>query len=612
MMADRTDRGTVVADFLRTARELVAAQRDVLLGFLGTPPEITAVAEARAALAQPGPEASTPEAVVGHDPLQKVIAGIADRTGYPPEIINADADLEADLGIDSIKRAEIGAALCRALGIGGGDPRFDEVVKRRTARGMAEVLGGSEGLAAAGSIGPAELGSAGWAHLSRGADRTVVATVDEADPDQPLVLAAPRRLVLEAGGVPPLPADLTGSRILLIGDVPGLAHELAGRGAVVRDSCEHPDGVVFADSRDLAESFPALREAVLRSPGWLFDASGAPGAPGLFRTIAAEFPAIDVRTAGVRTIARELRLSVTGSGPEPPGRAEARALGLTADSVVLVIGGARGIAAQCALALTAASGCRLELAGRTLPVGQAEDPVTKHAADLRSLRSALAAAGIGSPARIDGQARALLAQREVAATLAEAARHGGARYRLLDVRDPAAVTQLVKQVHAEHGRLDGVVFAAGVIEDRLLADKDEDSFRRVFSTKVDGATALLGALDGLPEAPAFTVLFGSVAAVWGSRGQSDYAAANDALDTRAARWAARTGNRALTLHWGPWAPVGKHPGMVSPEVALAAVRQAGAVIDPEAGAQALLAELAWGPPELRSVVYTASLPGEER
>ena len=174
------------------------------------------------------------------------------------------------------------------------------------------------------------------------------------------------------------------------------------------------------------------------------------------------------------------------------------------------------------------------------------------------------------------------------------------------------MTQLVKQVHAEHGRLDGVVFAAGVIEDRLLTDKDPDSFRRVFATKVDGATALLAALDGLPEPPGFTVLFGSVAAVWGSRGQSDYAAANDALDTLAARWADRTGNRALTIHWGPWAPVGEHPGMVSDEVARATIALGGAVIDPGAGAHALLAELAWGSPDLRSVVYTASLPGTQQ
>lgn len=626
MMADRSDRGAAVADFLRTSRDLIAAQRDVLLGYLAAPQEAGAVAQApqvvqthvaraiqlpattaAAATATAAASATaTAGAVARPDSLTAIVAEIADRTGYPPEMIDTDLDLEADLGVDSIKRTEIAAAVCRTLGIDGADPRFDEVVKRRTVRTMAEVL--AEGELAAPTAGDSSsLVAAGSADLAAPASAVAAGSPDLA---ANLILATPRRLILDPGPIPSPPADLAGRRVLLLGDAPDLARELAVRGAVAPG--ERPDGVVFADSRDLAESFPALRDAVLANPDWVLDVSSAPGAKGLFRSIAAEFPAIDVRTAVVRPVPRELRLTATGSGPEAPGRAEARALGLTADSVVLVIGGARGIAARCALTLTAASGCRLELAGRTVLAESAEDPLTAGAPDLRSLRSALAGVGITSPARIEQQARALLAQREVAATLAAAAEHGGARYRPLDVRDPAAVTQLVKQVHAEHGRLDGVVFAAGVIEDRLLADKDPDSFRRVFATKVDGATALLAALDGLPEPPGFTVLFGSVAAVWGSRGQSDYAAANDALDTLAALWADRTGSRALTIHWGPWAPVGEHPGMVSDEVARAAIALGGAVIDPDAGAHALLAELAWGSPELRSIVYTASLPGTQQ
>ena len=32
---------------------------------------------------------------------------VIDQTGYPPEIVRLDADLEADLGIDSIKKAQL-------------------------------------------------------------------------------------------------------------------------------------------------------------------------------------------------------------------------------------------------------------------------------------------------------------------------------------------------------------------------------------------------------------------------------------------------------------------------------------------------------------------------
>ena len=35
----------------------------------------------------------------------------AERTGYPPEMLDLDAGIESDLGIDSIKRVEILTAL---------------------------------------------------------------------------------------------------------------------------------------------------------------------------------------------------------------------------------------------------------------------------------------------------------------------------------------------------------------------------------------------------------------------------------------------------------------------------------------------------------------------
>jgi hypothetical protein len=102
------------------------------------------------------------------------------------------------------------------------------------------------------------------------------------------------------------------------------------------------------------------------------------------------------------------------------------------------------------------------------------------------------------------------------------------------------------------------------------------------------------------------VLFGSIAAALGNRGQADYAAANDALEDLGARWSDRTGRRALTVHWGPWAPDGAHSGMVSEELARDYDRRGVKLIDPGAGTLALLRELAWGEESTRSVVYTAS------
>ena len=44
-----------------------------------------------------------------------LLAIVADKTGYPPEMLDLDMGLDADLGIDSIKRVEILSALQEQL-----------------------------------------------------------------------------------------------------------------------------------------------------------------------------------------------------------------------------------------------------------------------------------------------------------------------------------------------------------------------------------------------------------------------------------------------------------------------------------------------------------------
>ncbi|HAE40145.1 MAG TPA: beta-ketoacyl synthase [Candidatus Riflebacteria bacterium] len=55
--------------------------------------------------AQPAAAHSTPAVIPGINGI--LLEVIADKTGYPTEMLNPDMDMEADLGIDSIKRVEI-------------------------------------------------------------------------------------------------------------------------------------------------------------------------------------------------------------------------------------------------------------------------------------------------------------------------------------------------------------------------------------------------------------------------------------------------------------------------------------------------------------------------
>ncbi|MFI9804133.1 SDR family NAD(P)-dependent oxidoreductase [Streptomyces sp. NPDC052301] len=699
------DRDALVSEFLRTSREMIAAQRDVLLTYFGATPAAMPAPAAQPSL--PVAEVPLPERPAEEEPVtdveRVVLEIISERTGYPVDMIEPGLDLEADLSIDSIKRAEIAGELAQRLGIAGGaemldDAELEELTKARTAAAVTGWLTARTGTHAAGGSGRA----GGPARAARGEQPTADASREAGTPgpaaDAGSTGVAPRRCELRPV---PLPgpdgaADpgqaLSGLRFLLLGDggsdadgdgvhqgdgvgegdgartAAEVAARLTAHGAdavlLDRDHLLTPadgtaDGVLYLgalpgpDLPVLPDAFPVLRAALARGPRRLLavraaDRAGAlraAGLDGLFRTAAREYPDLLARVVAVddtapaavadallaellapepapvvlRTAAGlrqrlELRpvplgpLGTTGAGPAADGAAEAAALGLDRDAVVLLVGGARGITARFAAALAGASRCRVELLGRTPAPTAPEAPHTAAARTPVELRAALAAApGTPGPAEINRAAELVLAQREITATLAELTALGStARYRSVDFREPDAVLRAVKEIHAAHGRLDGVVFAAGVIEDRLIAEKTPESFRRVYGTKAAGAAALFAALDDLPAAPAFTVLFGSIAAVLGNRGQADYAAANDTLEALGADWAARTGHRALTVHWGPWAPSGTHTGMVDAELGRAYARRGVALIDPDEGTAALLRELAWGDPAARAVVYTAS------
>ena len=275
---------------------------------------------------------------------------------------------------------------------------------------------------------------------------------------------------------------------------------------------------------------------------------------------------------------------------------------LDSESVVLVTGGARGIGARISAAVARRFGCRLELVGRTTPTTAEPDSELDHAPDASSLRGVLAGRGGLRPAEIEARVSQILAERDIRATL-ETLREAGSdvRYHAVDVRDQEAFGRLVDDLYARHGRLDGVIHAAGIIEDRLFRDKTPESFARVFDTKVAGALTLA---QRLRDDVAFVVFFSSVASVFGNRGQVDYAAANDVLDKLAVVLNSRLPGRVLSINWGPWGD----GGMVSPELARELARRGVGLIAPDEGGEEFIAELLHGPRDDAQVVLVKAGP----
>jgi NADP-dependent 3-hydroxy acid dehydrogenase YdfG/acyl carrier protein len=573
------------------------------------------------------------------DHVQRILlAVVADKTGYPPEMINADMGLDADLGIDSIKRVEILSALQEQL------PEAPAVKPEhlgtlQTLRQIAEFLCSSEPEASA-----------------TGNTKTV-AHASGSDADAPGSPGLDRRVLR----VVPLPADRAEVKIAPAADVwlvgagpltDALAERLTGRGLQVStfgwdDSPTSPpaalgglvlvappagDGIALRAFRWLRQTGPALRQsasAVVATVTHLDGAFGLSSAgplrgaesgalAGLAKTVRHEWPtvvakAIDVdptldpAVAAVAVVEELFRVgpAEVGIGPTGHRTLELVAAPLAGDpvfqispsDVIVLTGGARGVTAEVAVALAAVGRPTLVLLGRS-PEPTAEPPDLAACADEPAVKRALAKTMSGAtPRQIAERCAAVLAGREVRRTLDRIAAAGArAEYRSVDVRDAAAVTTVLAEVRRTIGPITGIVHGAGVLADRRIDDQTDEQFDTVYSTKVAGLKALLAATEDDPLK--VLAVFSSSTGRFGRAGQVAYAAANEAVNKLAqAEARRRPACRVAAVNWGPW-----EGGMVSPALRGVFAAEGIGLIPLAAGARHLLAEFAAADRAVETVV----------
>ncbi|SDX41012.1 SDR family NAD(P)-dependent oxidoreductase [Lysobacter enzymogenes] len=136
---------------------------------------------------------------------------------------------------------------------------------------------------------------------------------------------------------------------------------------------------------------------------------------------------------------------------------------------------------------------------------------------------------------------------------------GDAVYVQADVADAVQAQALAEAARARHGRIDGLIHAAGSHRDGYALHKRGVEIEAVLAAKVAGALNLDAALAG--DALDLFVLFSSVAGALGNPGQCDYAYANAFLDAFAEARAERVragerSGRSLSLAWPYWAEGG--------------------------------------------------------
>jgi len=616
---------------LRTLRQIVA--------FLTSGDAVSAPA---APMHAPAPVTVSASAVAAPSEIQSVlIEVVAEKTGYPTAMLNLEMQLEADLGIDSIKRVEILSTL---------QERFpdapavqsDHLGSLRTLQEIVNFLTQAPAAPVSAPAAPAKVEPKPAQPVlvpvvaNAALERLVLQKKELAAYDSRELRALPKGSVIWiANGISALCATLEKHfrerglepvQVPVEGVFPAAPEKLGG---LLIISPEHGTGDSFlkAAFRLLQHAGPALRragkdnDAVLATVSRLdgcFGLNGAEviphpesgGLAGLAKTVGHEWPEVRVRAldvafdwndtpAAAAAIAEELfhlgpvevgltpgrrwelelaPVPLNGQLPVPP---------LKAGDLVVISGGGRGVTAEAAVALAQTFRPTIALLGRSAAPEAEPAWLAPLNSEIEIKQAVLARLnGSGTPKAVEAECRKWLANRELLRNLARI-EQAGARvlYRQIDVRDEAAVRATLSELCVAHGPVRGLVHGAGVLADRLIEEKTVEQFDRVYDTKVLGLRALLKNVGR--EDLRVLALFSSSTGRYGRRGQADYAAANEVLNKIAQQQSrTRPGCRVVAVNWGPW-----DGGMVTPPLRKIFEQEGVGLIGLQAGAEYLVREL---------------------
>ncbi len=273
-------------------------------------------------------------------------------------------------------------------------------------------------------------------------------------------------------------------------------------------------------------------------------------------------------------------------------------------SVLLITGGGRGITSHIALALAKRFQPTILLVGRIPLDDNLESAETAGITDEKQLKALLAERlktqqTNVKPLDIGKIYTRLVRQREIRQSLDQLQQAGAsACYFSTDVTDESQMKRLMDLLYEEYNRIDGVIHGAGIIEDKMVRDKDIRSFDRVFDTKADSIFILSRLLRS--DSLRFLALFSSVAGRFGNPGQSDYGAANEVYNKSALYLNRIWPGRVVSFIWGPWESAG---GMVTEELRKKFDTSGIYMIPRDTGAQAFIEEITHGPKINAEVVY---------
>ncbi len=534
-----------------------------------------------------------------------LLEAVSAKTGYPQEMLGMDMDLEADLSIDSIKRMEIIGELKNNIDglIRIYQERGEELVEKlasiKTLNGLIDWL--SEALS-------------GAQDSIQKAESLNVTSVPKPVLNEKL---SRLRFGLTPSLIPaPNPAALKGKRFAVTDDAGDVAKSIKAlferNGADVsiistEESLQGFDGLIILNiftSRlkpTIIESFSLIKKLDFGKVRWIYTISDTQsvldkntdvkllrhfqGYAGLLKSLDKEYDQTKCRLVSITSQLSADKIAditlneilhtdepcevvyegnqrqtvelipseiVTGAAPD---------IHLDRKSVILALGGAQGITAELTVRFSKDYPCNYVLVGRSADPRTQPDQSFAGIKNKEEIRKRIISSGaFKTPAEIEKKTEEVHKANQILGTISALEANGSTvTYYSLDLRDEKALIAMVEGLYDQYGRIDGVIHGAGLLEDKLFHQKTPESFERVMSTKV---TPLRVLAEHLRDDVQFVTLFSSVASVYGSRGQTDYAAANSVLDKYARELQKKIKGKVTAINWGPW----KGTGMVSPSL----------------------------------------------
>jgi acyl transferase domain-containing protein/NAD(P)H-dependent flavin oxidoreductase YrpB (nitropropane dioxygenase family)/NAD(P)-dependent dehydrogenase (short-subunit alcohol dehydrogenase family) len=625
----------IMMAYLDNMNGVIQDQRDVMLGYLGQSEAIPRAAamprQFTTALAET--DASASEAievaaeVIEDDALPDIVglstdeirdlilAVVSEKTGYPTDMLDFDANLEADLSIDSIKKMEIVGGLRERATFPDDEEdmeaSFEKLISIKSLNEMLEWIDSLKE-----NIGKEKTST------KDAAFEGVQAVVDTAPVAESLESLSINRLTFAERPMPLGEKDaelLKDANFAITDDGSGLAkavaEALAAEGATATLITAETgdlaafDGLVLinaatsANHYTISDLFTLIKQADFEKLRWIYtfdDGLGTlleaedlsrldllEGFAGFVKSLKHEHPAKSFCSVSFHTaIDPETFAAIVAgelSNPKPfpeihyrgaerfyflpeledlasedeGGEATTDGLGLNEDSHILVLGGAQGITPILTSRLAEKYPCTYILVGRSAKTHDSE--AYRALGSIGEIRDYLIKEeGMKQPKEIEKKAHEIFKENQIDLAIKRFEDVGAkASYRNADVRDAEAFRALINELKEDGITIDGVVHAAGILEDKLFNNKELASFERVYGTKVDPLHVILAEL--LPDLK-LLVMFSSTSSTFGNVGQSDYASGNCVMDNVALLLAHhRPEIRALAFNWGPW----KGAGMVN-------------------------------------------------